>query len=186
MPRTLNTAIVGWVLMAAQLAAQQPKGTAQRPTVLARAMPPRITSKILPGTRPDVFSTIQGNALNSTNGSLANANVRLRDARIGQIVETQLTDHAGIFTFAAVDPGSYIVEIVGPDQASVLAASQVLYIGPGQAVSAIVKLPFKLPPFAGVLGNTVPSAAAVATQAAASGVLAAQISGAPTCPGPTN
>src|SRR5205085_7935454 len=98
----------------------------------------------------------------------------------GQIVETQMTDQAGIFTFRTVDPGSYIVELLGQDRASVLASSQILYLGPGQAISAVVKLPFKVPPFAGVLGNTVPSATTVLSQAAASGVLAAQISGAPT------
>ena len=190
MPRILYSTTVGWLVLAAtQVGAQQPSGAAVAPrsTVVARAAPARIAPpKILPGTRPGVFSTIQGNALTSTNSSLSNANVRLRDARIGQIVETQMTDQAGIFEFRAVDPGSYIVEIVGKDQASVLAASQVLYVGPGEAISALVKLPFKVPPFAGVLGNTVPSAAAVATQAAASGVLAAQISGAPTCAEPTN
>ena len=100
-----------------------------------------------------MFSTIQGNALTSTNGALANAFVRLRDARVGQIVETQVTDQSGLFAFPAVDPGSYIVEIMGQDQYSVLAASQMLNVGPGEAVSAIVKLPFKIPPFAGVLGQ---------------------------------
>lgn len=191
MPRILYSTTVGWLVLAAtQVGAQQPaRGAAvTRPsTSVARAAPARIvTPRILPGTRPGVFSTIQGNALDSADGALANANVRLRDARIGQIVETQMADMSGIFAFRAVDPGSYIVEIIGQDQSSVLAASQVLYVGPGEAISAIVKLPFRLPPLAGVLGNTVPSAAAVATQAAASGVLAAQISGAPTCTGLTN
>jgi hypothetical protein len=193
MPRILYSVTVGLLVAVTPLSAQQgrgatPRGTGQRPSaIIASAAPAAISApRILPGTRPDVFSTIQGNALTSSNGLLPNANVRLRDARIGQIVETQLTDQAGIFTFRAVDPGSYIVELLAPDHASVLAASQVLYLGSGEAISAIVKLPFKVPPFAGVLGSTAPSAAAVATQAAASGVLAAQISGAPTCPGPTN
>ena len=190
MPRILYSATVGWLVLSATLSgAQQPGGAAARPrsTVVARATPARIAApKILPGTPPGVFSTIHGNALNSTNGSLPNANVRLRDARIGHIVETQMTDRSGIFAFQRVDPGSYIVEIVGLDQVSVLAASQILNVGAGEIVSAVVKLPFKIPLFAGVLGNTLPSAAAVTTQAATAGVLAAQISGAPTCAGPTN
>jgi hypothetical protein len=194
MPRILYLTTFGWLILAVgSLDAQQRATTVGRRTaepavaVVARAAPAGLApARILPGTRPDVFSTIQGNALTSTNAFLPNANVRLRDARLGQIVEARMTDQAGIFTFRAVDPGSYIVEIIGPDRASVLGASQVLYLGPGEVVSAVVKLPFRVPPLAGVLGNTVPSAAAVATQAAASGVLAAQISGAPTCPGPTN
>jgi hypothetical protein len=112
---------------------------------------------------------------------LADATVRLRDARIGQIIETQTTDQSGLFGFRTVDPGSYVVEILGQDQYSVLAASQLLNVGPGEVVSAVVKLPFKISPFAGLLGNSAPSAAAVASQAAAAGILATQASGAPTC-----
>ena len=125
MPRILFTATMGGlVLMAGQLAAQQPKAAAApRAALTARAVPPRgVAPRLLPGTRPDVFSTIQGTALTSTNTFLANANVRLRDARFGQIVETQMTDQAGIFTFRTVDPGSYIVELLGQDRASVLAS----------------------------------------------------------------
>jgi hypothetical protein len=162
--------------------AQQPAGAAAPRSTVARATPPRTnTPKILPGTRPNVFSAIQGNALTSTNSALGNANVRLRDARAGQIVEAQITDQSGLFAFRTVDPGSYIVEIMGQDQYSVLAASQVLNVGPGEAVSAVVKLPFRIPPFAGILGNTTSSAAAVTAQAASAGVLATQVAGAPTC-----
>jgi hypothetical protein len=162
-----------------QVSAQQPVRpvTAGAPRSIARVDTPRI----LPGTRSNVFSAIQGNALSSTNAALTDALIRLRDARAGQIVGTQVTDKAGLFSFPSIDPGSYIVEIMGNDQNSVLAASQVLNIGPGEAVSAVVKLPFRIPPFAGLLGNSTPSAAAVTTQAASAGVLATQASGAPTC-----
>jgi hypothetical protein len=148
--------------------------TAQQPARIA-------TSKLLPGTRPNVFGDIQGNALTSTNRALAKATVRLRDARLGQIIETQITDQSGLFAFRTVDPGSYVVEIMGQDQHSVLAASRVLNVGPGEAVGVVVKLPFKIPPNAGSLGNSKPSAAAVISQAALAGVLAAQASGAATC-----
>jgi hypothetical protein len=163
------------------ITAQQPGGLTT-PSTVARATPARIgTAKMLPGTRPNVFSAIQGNALTSTNGALANTAVRLRDARFGQIINTQVTDQAGLFAFRTVDPGSYIVEIMGQDQYSVLAASQILNVGSGEAVSTVVKLPFKIPPFAGILGNSTPSAASVASQAASAGILATQASGAPTC-----
>ena len=123
--------------------------------------------------REHALTTIQGNALNSTNGQLNGAVVRLRDARFGRIVDTQLTDKSGLFTFKALDPGSYIVEIMSTDL-SVLAASQLLNVNAGEAVSAVVKLPFRLPPFAGILGGTTatPTATAVASQAAMSSVVA--------------
>jgi hypothetical protein len=165
------------VFASLHVAAQQPGGAVSMP----RSFGGRAAPKILPGTRPNVFGAIQGNALNSTNGALINVTVRLRDARLGQILETQGTDQSGLFAFRTVDPGSYIVEIMGQDQYSVLGASQILNVGPGEAVSAVVKLPFKVPPFAGILGNTTPSAAAVTSQAASAGVLATQASGAATC-----
>ena len=98
--------------------------------------------------------------------------VRLRDARFGRVIETQITDKAGMFAFKVVDPGSYIVEIVGNDQ-TLLAASQILNVNAGDAISAVVKLPFRVTPFAGLLNSSIaPSAAMMATQAAATGIAA--------------
>jgi hypothetical protein len=115
---------------------------------------------------------IHGNALDSTNGQLANAMVRLRDARFGRIVETQYTDQSGMFAFKGLEPGSYVVEILSTDQ-SILAASQLLTINAGEAVAAVVKLPFHVPPFAGLMGTTTTrSAAALVLEAAASGITA--------------
>jgi hypothetical protein len=178
MPQSLYATTAVLVLFASlPVTAQQPGGAVSVP----RAIGGRAVPRILPGTRPNVFGAIQGNALNSTNGALSNATVRLRNARFGQILDTQGTDQSGLFAFRTVEPGSYIVEIMGQDQYSVLGASQILNVGPGEAVSAVVKLPFKVPPFAGILGNTTASAAAVTSQAASAGVLAAQASGAATC-----
>lgn len=163
--------------------AQQPatKGISTAPKTAARAVvtPTPIGVPLLPGTKRNIFTTIQGNALDSVNGALANSAIRLRDARFGRVVEATTTDRSGLFGFGTVDPGSYIVEVMGNDN-SVLAASQIINVNSGEAVTAVVKLPFRISPFAGVLGNSVPSAAAVTTEAAASGVLATTISGVPT------
>jgi hypothetical protein len=121
--------------------------------------------------RQHALTTIQGNALDSTNGHLSNTVVRLRDARFGRIVDTQLTDNSGLFTFRAIDPGSYIVEIMANDE-SILAASQILNVNPGEALSAVVKLPFRVPPMAGLLGAVTPSATAIAAEAAMSSIAA--------------
>jgi hypothetical protein len=135
---------------------------------------PNATSKVvktLPGTRANVFTTIQGNALSSTNVPLANSVVRLRDARFGRIVDTELTDRSGLFTFRGVDPGTYVIELMDRDSQTILAASQMLNVNGGEAVSAIVKLPFRIPPFAGLIGtSSTPTAAALTTQAALSGI----------------
>lgn len=155
------------------LAAQQEAGAAVTRSAAARTVTKTATTKMLPGTRPDVLTTIQGNALNSTNGQLTNSLVRLRDARFGRIVDTQLTDKSGLFAFKAVDPGTYIVEVMGGDSQTILAASQMLNVNAGEAVSAVVKLPFRIPPFAGLMGSgSTPTAAAVTSEAVASGVAA--------------
>jgi hypothetical protein len=131
--------------------------------------------RLLPGTRPGLLSTIQGNALNATNGSLPDSLVRLRDARFGRIVDTQNTDKAGLFAFKVLDPGIYVIEIVNPSNSSVLAASQLINVNIGEAVSAIVKLPFQAPQIGGILGTTAPQALAVTTSAASSGILSSVI-----------
>jgi hypothetical protein len=130
-----------------------------------------VASRVV-GGRPGVLTTIQGNALDSTNGALPTTMVRLRDARLGRIVDTQLTDSTGMFAFKGVDPGSYIVEIMGNDQ-GILAASQMLNVSAGDAISAVVKLPFRISPFAGVFGNSTASAILVTAAAASAGVLSA-------------
>src|SRR5262249_32113919 len=129
-------------------------------------------TRVVGSTPTPATTMIQGNALDSENGRMAYAVVRLRDARFGRIVDTELTDASGLFEFRAVDPGSYIVEVMGKDS-SVLAASQILNVNAGEVASAIVKLPFKASSLAGILGaNGLQTAALVMTQAAASGVFA--------------
>jgi hypothetical protein len=140
---------------------------------VARAPAPAraTTPTVLPGTPESAFTTIQGNALDSANQTLANSRVRLRDARRGRIVDSQFTDKSGLFTFRTVDPGSYVVELMSETDGAVLAASQILNVNAGEAVSAVVKLPFRLPAFGGLLGHNAAQAMTIASAAAATGVL---------------
>jgi hypothetical protein len=137
--------------------------------------------RLLPGTRSDVFGTIQGDALTSTNAALPDAMVRLRDARAGRIASTQVTDRSGRFAFQSLEPGSYVVEIIAQDGVSVLAASEVLNVGGGELKTVVVKLPFQASPLARLIGPSLLSASIVTAQAASAGVLAFQASGAATC-----
>lgn len=134
----------------------------------------RVMSKMaLAKAREHTLTTIQGNALDSSNARMSHATVRLRDARYGRIADIQLTDNSGLFAFKAIDPGSYIVEIVAPNQSVVLGASQLLNVNPGEAVSAIVKLPFRVRAVTSLLGTAVsPSLTAVAAEAAVNSVAA--------------
>jgi hypothetical protein len=156
------------------VAGQQSALRSQRPpaTTSARAAMRSARPRTVPFARNTGFTTIQGNALDSSSGQLPNVVVRLRDARFGQIIDRQLTDNSGMFAFQSVDPGSYIVEMMGADS-TVLAASQILELNAGEVILAIVQLPFKSPAFASLLGaNSTSTAAAIVTEAAASGVVA--------------
>jgi hypothetical protein len=153
----------------------------------AQTPPPAAASKLLPGTRPGVLSSVQGSAVNAKNGPLPNTLVRLRDARNGRIVESMTTDKQGIFAFKGVDSGTYVVEVMTPANNAVLASSPVLNVSTGETVSALVKLPFQIPPFAGLIGNssqTTASAVSTAAQAvtaaaASSNTVAETLTGTP-------
>jgi hypothetical protein len=157
---TLFVAAGSW-----SVAAQQSSRAGTLPG--AKSVVPRVA-----GARSDVLTIIQGNALDSANGPLPRTLMRLRDARFGRVIETQLTDKSGMFAFIVVDPGSYIVELLGQDR-TVLAASQILTVNAGDTVSAVVKLPLRMTPFVGLLNSSIaPAAAMMATLAAASGIAA--------------
>src|SRR5262245_58344554 len=171
---------LGIVILAATLnvSAQQP----HLPPASGSGFVPRVGGDVsFAVASPNAFGMIQGNALNSTNGQLANATVRLRDARYGRIIGSQVTDQVGLFTFKNLDPGSYVVELIGNDD-TILAASQVINVNAGDAVSAIVKLPFRIPPYANALGSSTPNSAfSIVSMAAATGLLAVTTVGEPTC-----
>jgi hypothetical protein len=145
------------------VAAQQP-ATLNTP-LGAKSVVPRVA-----GAR-NVLTIIQGTAVNSANSPLPGTLVRLRDARFGRVIATQRTNESGMFAFQVVDPGTYIVELLGQDQRA-LAASQILNVNAGDAVSAVVKLP-RMTAVAGILNSSIaPLAAMLATQAAARGIAA--------------
>jgi hypothetical protein len=173
MRRTFLIVTSALLLGSTQLSAQAPAAAA--------------ASKLLPGTRASIFSSIQGNAVTSSNGALTNTIVRLRDARYGHIVGSVMTDKQGAFAFRSVDPGNYVVEVMNPSNDAVVASSPLLNVSAGDAVSALVKMPFRIPAFAGLIGNSTQTTAsavstaaqAVTAAAASSNTVAETLVGAP-------
>ena len=174
MTRILALAVGFCVVGAAIAPGQEP---ARSPTSQIAANPattPAREPRVLFGTPDGRFTTIQGNALDAVGAGLPQTVVRLRDGRTGHTGESMLTDDSGMFAFKGVDPGSYVVEVLGTDS-EVLAASPMVSVNPGESISAIVQLPFRIPPSAGVLGHSTRSAVVVASAAASARVLAATI-----------
>jgi hypothetical protein len=176
-------ALTGSVFVAMSLSAtaeQPPAGTTSPVPRSAAQTPARPAGAVLSRrslaseVRGTALTAIQGNVLTCTNGPEANAPVRLRDARSGHIVATQVADAAGLFAVRGPGPGSFIVEVLGADQ-MVLAASQILNVNAGETVSGIVKLPCRPGVLAGLFGPTAQSAAAVTAAAASAAVLAAAV-----------
>jgi hypothetical protein len=158
--------LVALVLVAAmsvQAAAQSPAAVpASAPAATAR--PPA-----LPGTSAAAFGSIQVSAMSAGNTPLPHWSVRLRDARYGRLVATNITDDAGMFTFRDVDPGSYIIELLGGDQ-TVRATSALLAVNAGASVFAVVRLPTNpaaLAVLLGVAGVALGQAAAATVKKAA-------------------
>jgi hypothetical protein len=157
--------------VSAQQAVSTGHATAPLTAPVRRALP-----RVLPGTRESAFSTIKGNAIDSSDKMLPHTLVRLRDASFGRIVDKQFTDSTGLFAFRTVDPGPYVVELLGIDE-KVLAASELLNLGAGEAISVIVQLPIGISPFASTIGHADPHAGAVMAAAGDSGVLATKVIG---------
>jgi hypothetical protein len=130
------------------------------------------------GARAGLSAAIQGTAVNWTNAALASAPVRLRDARLGRAIQNAVTDRFGAFEFRGLEPGSYVVELMG-SRSDVLAATPIINVNSGQSVAALVKVPFKNPPLGGALGKSLPTALAITSAAVAAGVLATSVTGAP-------
>src|SRR5213594_3350097 len=89
----------------------QPQTSTVAPKTIAKTSGPRL----LPRSHTNVLTTIQGTASGADGKPSPNTFVRLRDARYGAVVDTQITDQAGMFTFRGVEPGSYVVELMGND-----------------------------------------------------------------------
>jgi hypothetical protein len=144
-------------------------------TVLAQA-PVQLTGGAPQHVYTNSVATIRGVALTARNNPLADARVRLRNARTGRIASMKITDQAGLFEFASVDPGSYIVELV-TSKDEVLAASDLLNPNGGDLLSTIVKLPYEIPAGGAFFGHMSASALAITATAAAAGVLATVTTG---------
>jgi hypothetical protein len=135
--------------------------------------------RLLPGTKPGVLSTISGKAINALNAPVSTTLIRLRDVRFGRVVATTLTDKAGQFEFTGVDTGSYLVEMMSPSSDVVLASSSILYVGSGEILSTLLKMPFSSPALGTLLSTSTPSALSAVTTAAQAITAAAASSNTP-------
>lgn len=113
-------------------------------------------------------TSIVGHAWTAENSPIPNAQLRLRNVTTGKIEAHTVANEAGQFTFANVEGGSYVVEMIN-GTGRVLTVGHVFSIAPGETVGTFVRLGTKVPWFSGFFGNT---AAAAASAAASTGITA--------------
>jgi hypothetical protein len=124
---------------------QSSTGTQARadvPRVVARV--PSALLAVIQGTatRPmqDNVPAAVSSSRTSKTGGLPNTTVRLRDARYGRLVATQITDRTGAFAFRNVEPGPYLVELVGTNQAT-SATTPLISANAGDIINAVIRQP---------------------------------------------
>lgn len=100
----------------------------------------------------DQTGGVNGTAVDPSKNPLANHTVRIRNLSNGQIVSSTQSAANGSFSFAGINPGNYVIEIVAPGPA-----------GPIVAMSATVSVT------AGATATITVTASAITAAAAAAG-----------------
>lgn len=113
-------------------------------------------------------TSIIGSAWQADNTPIPYARVRLRSTLTGRLAGHAVANESGQFSFHNVDTGSYLIELVS-ETGKVLAVGHAFTIGPGETLATFVRLGTRVPWFTGFFSN---AAAAVASSAAAAGVMA--------------
>jgi hypothetical protein len=173
----VHVILVGLLLSLATdiVTAQQP-GTSAARSLLAVSGTARHGVGATVAPKPGTLAIIQGNAVGTIGEALSQVPVRLRDARMGRDIEIEITDRTGFFTFAEIEPGSYIVELLADDR-RVLSTSEIIHVGGGDTAATIVRLSGR-PTGASNRG----AIAALSAIAAGAGVLGKTATGSPVSP----
>jgi len=143
-------------------AGDPPPRPGNAPSVAARTGLPNSSFGASRGT------AILGNAWTADSAPIKNAHLRLRNVTTGKIEANTIANETGQFTFANIEGGAYVVEMVN-DSGRLLTVGHVFNIAPGETVGTFVRLGTKVPWFTDFFGNT---AAAAASSAASQGITA--------------
>jgi hypothetical protein len=105
---------------------------------------------------------VVGTAWRNDTTPYAQARLRLRNVTTGRAASRSTADSEGHFRFEDVDPGPYVVELVG-DGDRVLALSDLFAVTPGEQIQTVVRLSTRTPWFGGFFGNVAAAAIAPAS-----------------------
>jgi hypothetical protein len=126
---------------------------------------------VVTGVAQTEAASIAGTATSSSGETLVNATVQLRDLTTGTISGTTTSSSTGSFSFAAVNPGNYAVEVLNA-AGQVLGTSASISVAAGAAVTGVTVSATAAAIAAGAASLTgVTTIVAVTTAAAAAGVV---------------
>jgi hypothetical protein len=135
----------------------------------ASGLPPaRIPSRVGATPASNGSTSVLGVAWKVDNTPIPSARLRLRNLVSGKVEATAVSDLTGQFTFAGIEGGTYVVELLG-ENGKVVTVGHAFVIAPGETVATFIRLGTKVPWFSGFFSN---AASAVASTAASQGITA--------------
>ena len=118
----------------------------------------------------EAVGTVSGTAISSANEPLANTHVRLRSVQTGKVTATTVTDAAGRFSLARLDPDTYVIELLNAT-GQIIGTSTIIFVTSGAAITGVsVTSSFAAAPAARAV--RFPTTLAIVTAAAGSAAVA--------------
>ncbi len=115
------------------------------------------------GTFAPSVNALIGTTRSFNNSPISNARLRLRSITNGRI-EAQLTSDAeGRFAFRAIEPGTYVVEMMEAATGAVVATSQAVTVASSEIMQTLIRLPGRLRSLGWWAGSTASSAVSAAS-----------------------
>jgi hypothetical protein len=123
----------------------------------------------LAGQAPAGTGAITGTAQNAAGQTMPNYTVQVRNLQTGQLAGSTTSNAAGSFSFAGLNPGNYIVEVVN-ELGAIVGSSAPIGVAAGATIAVTVSTTAAAIAAAGGAGVGLSTALIVTTIAAAAGV----------------
>lgn len=112
---------------------------APAPAVTAASLPSPSAPEVQCGSQgAPPCGNVAGTATDAAKNPLPNHTVRIRNLQTGQITSTSTTASNGSFSFAGLNPGNYVVEVVTANGTTIVGTSSTVAVVAGQTVTVAV------------------------------------------------
>ena len=136
--------------------------------ILVTAVP--VSPFVLTSVAQAELASVGGTATSSTGETLVNATVQLRDLETGTVTSTTTSSSTGAFSFGAVNPGNYVVEVLNA-AGQVVGTSAPVSVAAGAALTGVTVTATAAAVAASAVAAGAGTIVAVTTAAAAAGIV---------------